>query len=274
MDDPLRVPLATAQSLTERGDHDAALVFLREHFPQRPPASEAEALVYLPFLYEYCRCLAMTRAHDRTAHSRRMQARVLLRDVMPSWGAFFVRQTFNRSLNCGEIGKIHLRVFGILASWLGAALHLELPLRQATEYSDFRFLRRLAEAPARSPLFLGDEPCFWLGDGLHGSNAREGTGDLQCTGVTNSAKMPVGAPIERPVSHRPTWVSFEQTKLILDRPQEDAEAFLDPEDRCWFCRAKVDRISSPHWRMGLRETSAFEVLHDTCMIFPTQLCTR
>lgn len=236
----------------------------------RPPASEAEALQYLPSLYGFCRDWATSGMTDRDRVGRRGQTVVILDQVFPTWASYFVRETFNRSLEGGGVGQIHLTVFGRLSTWLGAAMHLSLALKLARASGEQHILDSLTKGPPMTPPFIGGEQSFWLDGTYQGTNSADGTGLVLCHGIVQSGEMPMGEPFQRPDGHHPVWLSFEGNKLVMTRRQEDAALVLDSEDRCWFCQEKVLLDEEPHWLVGLRNLPGSVLLHAHCMFLPNR----
>jgi hypothetical protein len=237
--------------------------------PERPPASEAEALHYLPALYSLCHWMVFADGEPNAVNGRRQQAGVLLDQVAPTWGAYFVKETFNRSLRQDGARQVHLSVFGLLSAWMGAIFHLSLALKQTLQEGDQRGLESLRDGDRGTPQFMDGEPCFWLNGDLEGSNQADGQGMVQCYGMAPGSQMPMGAAFERPGSHLPVWFSFEGKKLVLNRRQEDADKVLDPDDRCWFCQDKFAPFGEKRWLFAMGLGAPLAKLHGTCMFLPT-----
>jgi hypothetical protein len=237
--------------------------------PSRPPASEAEAIHILPALYASCHAMVFSDGPASDVHGRRRHALTLAEHVAPTWGAFFTKETFNRSVTGDGAADLHLRVFSELASWLGAFLHLQLALTESLEGNHWA-IDALRGSMDGSQQFIGDEPCLWLDGALRGSNRSDNLGKVRCQAVTSTGRIVMGAPFDRPLSHKPVWYEFEGTKLVLNRRQEDADKLLDPGGRCWFCQDKIIPEEEAHWLLALRGGSSSIALHETCMFLPTR----
>jgi hypothetical protein len=237
--------------------------------PSRPPANEAEAIRCLPALYASCQAMVFMDGPASDVHGRRRHALTLADQVASTWGAFFTKETFNRSLRGDGAGDLHLMMFGMLSSLLGAFVHLQLALQESLHGSHWA-IDALRGHLVGSPPFIGGEPCLWLDAALRGSNRSDDLGRVLCQGVAPSGQMPMGAAFDRPLSHEPIWYAFEGTKLVLNRRQKDADKTLDPGARCWFCQEKIAPEEEAHWLVALRGGASSVALHGACMFLPTR----